>query len=67
MTMPEMNGAETLRELRRLSPDLRVVLMSGFSEQLATEALGNRGPDGFLHKPFSPEALTRKIREVLAG
>ncbi len=66
MTMPEMNGAETLRELRRLGPGLRVVLMSGFSEQLATDALGSRGPDGFLHKPFSPEALTRKIREVLA-
>ncbi len=66
MTMPEMNGAEALRELRRISPDVRVVLMSGFSEQLATQALGDRGPDGFLQKPFFPETLIRKIQQVLS-
>ena len=64
MTMPVMGGAEALRELRRIHPGVRVVLMSGFSEELATTALGNRGPDGFLQKPFSPEILIRKIREV---
>ncbi len=66
MTMPEMNGAEALQELRRIRPDVRVVLMSGFSQQVATTALGDRGPDGFLQKPFFPEALTRKIGQVLA-
>ena len=66
MTMPEMNGAEALRELRRIRPDVRVVLMSGFSEQLAVQALGDRGPDGFLQKPFFPETLTRKIQQVLS-
>ncbi len=66
MTMPEMNGAEALRELRRIRPDVRVVLMSGFSEQLAIQALGDRGPDGFLQKPFFPETLTRKIQQVLS-
>ncbi len=66
MTMPEMNGAEALRELRRIRPDVRVVLMSGFSEQLAIQALGDRGPDGFLQKPFFPATLTRKIQQVLS-
>ncbi len=67
MTMPEVNGAEALRELRRIRPDVRVVLMSGFSEQLAVQALGDRGPDGFLQKPFFPETLTRKIQQVLSS
>ncbi len=66
MTMPEMNGAEALRELRRMRPDVRVILMSGFSEELAFNALDDRAPDGFLQKPFFPETLTRKIRQVLA-
>ncbi len=67
MTMPVMNGAEALRELRRFRAGACVVMMSGFSEQLLTPDLGDRGPNGFLQKPFSPEALTHKIREALAS
>ncbi len=65
MTMPVMNGAEALLELRRIRPDVPVVLMSGFSEQLATTAVGDRDPAVFLQKPFSPDALIRGIREAL--
>ncbi len=65
--MPVMNGAETFHELRLIHPEVRVVLMSGFSEQLATNGLAENGPDGFLQKPYSPEELTRMIRDVLAG
>ena len=37
LTMPDMDGAETFGELRRIRPDVRVILTSGYSEEAATE------------------------------
>jgi NO-binding membrane sensor protein with MHYT domain/CheY-like chemotaxis protein len=65
--MPRTSGPGLIPELRELQPAARVVFMSGFSEN----ALGHHGvlesSFPFLQKPFSPEALARKIREALAS
>jgi DNA-binding NtrC family response regulator len=65
--MPRTSGPGLIPELRELQPAARVVFMSGFSET----ALGHHGvlesSFPFLQKPFSPEALARKIREALAS
>lgn len=53
LTMPRMDGHEALQELRRLSPDLRVILCSGYHEQEALRNIRSGDPVGFLHKPFS--------------
>ena len=42
LTMPDLDGAETFRELRRIRPDVRVVLSSGYGEEAATGRV--RGP-----------------------
>ncbi|MEM8933505.1 MAG: transporter substrate-binding domain-containing protein, partial [Acidobacteriota bacterium] len=61
-TMPRMDGAETYERLRRLRPDVRVVLASGYDERQAVGTL--RGPQlaSFLAKPFEPEALIEAVR-----
>ena len=41
--------------------------MSGYSEEHMTEGLASRGLSGFLEKPFTPEALLARVREVLEG
>jgi CheY-like chemotaxis protein len=66
LVMPQMNGLDLARLLREIRSDLRVVFMSGYSEQTAMD--DNLLQDGgvFLQKPFSPEALMQKIRETLA-
>lgn len=64
MRMPMMNGDEVFRELRRIRSDVRVILMSGYSEQHATSSFGEKGPVGFLQKPFSPEGLVQKLQAV---
>ncbi|MGH7579467.1 MAG: MHYT domain-containing protein [Gemmatimonadales bacterium] len=65
--MPRTSGPGLIPQLRELRPAARVVFMSGFSEN----ALGHHGVlesiHPFLQKPFSPEALARKIREALAS
>jgi two-component system, cell cycle sensor histidine kinase and response regulator CckA len=66
LTMPRMNGLETLTALRTLSPDLSVILYSGHDEGQAMEGDHPDRPDAFLHKPFSMEELTDVIQQILA-
>jgi two-component system response regulator HydG len=59
--LPGMNGVETFFEFRRLRPDARVMMMTGFSvEQLVAQAVAN-GALGVLHKPFSSEQLIAAV------
>ena len=63
--MPNLDGEETFHELRRLRPDLKVILTSGAQEQNATQGLMSAGLAGFVSKPYPPEALVQKVTEVL--
>jgi PAS domain S-box-containing protein len=65
LTMPHQGGAETFQQLRALSPDVPVILMSGYSEQEATAHFVGQGLAGFLPKPFKAAALLRVVRQVL--
>ncbi|MBE0616429.1 MAG: PAS domain S-box protein, partial [Proteobacteria bacterium] len=67
MNMPHMGGEETFRELRRVRPDVRVILSSGYNEQDAVVRFSGRGLSGFLQKPYRVSALLAKVREVLEG
>jgi signal transduction histidine kinase/CheY-like chemotaxis protein len=58
LTMPVMSGAETLEALRRIRPDLAIVLSSGFSEIEATLRFGAHRLSGFLQKPYAAAHLT---------
>ncbi|MDB6167089.1 MAG: hypothetical protein JWQ83_2229 [Lacunisphaera sp.] len=60
LTMPGLNGAEVLREIRALNPAVCVLMMSGFSPQEVLSRLPGLGPVTILHKPFTiPELLDR--------
>ena len=63
VVMPGMSGIKLGEEVRRLYPDIAVVLTSGFSHILA-----QNGPQGFelLRKPYSMEQLSRVLREASA-
>ena len=67
--MPRLNGIELAGRLTRLRPDTKVLYMSAFAVVGAQpEDLSGPGlqpGDSILPKPFSPEALTRKVLEVL--
>ena len=65
VVMPEMGGGELTERLKALHPEARVLYVSGYADE-ATEPHGVLGGgSSFLAKPFSFEALARKVREVL--
>ena len=64
MTMPVMNGEEVFRELKRISPEVKVILSSGFNEQDTINRFRGKGLAGFIQKPYRSEELISKIREL---
>jgi len=65
LLMPQMDGVETFRELRRIKEDVRVVLSSGLTEEKAAELFKEAVPAGFIDKPYNLECLREKLRETL--
>lgn len=66
LTMPDLGGLEVFSELRRLRPNVRVVLSSGYDEREATRPFGAGELAGFLHKPFRAKTLCEMVSAVLA-
>ncbi len=67
MTMPRMGGEEAYREIRRLDPEVKIILSSGFSERDAIRRFDSDGLAGFLQKPFKPRELVGKMRQLFGG
>jgi two-component system cell cycle sensor histidine kinase/response regulator CckA len=66
-TMPGTSGEEALDAIRRLSPQVPIVLVSGYSRETAASQLAHDEHSAFLQKPFLPETLLEKVRELLSG
>jgi len=65
VVMPNMSGAQLAQELRRTHPGIKVVFISGYTENaISQHGVLDEGV-AFLAKPFSREALAKKLREVL--
>jgi hypothetical protein len=67
VVMPEVNGRVLAERLSAVTPSLRVLFMSGYSDE-AVYRHGEISPDAsFIEKPFTDRTLARKVREVLDG
>ncbi len=67
LVMPRMNGEEALREMRRIRPDVRVIVASGYSEREAVDRFVDGGLAGFLQKPFRLDRLMEEVRQVVGS
>lgn len=67
LTMPRMNGWETLTALRKLAPNIPVILASGFDEAQVMEGDHPELPQVFLGKPYKHMELTNAINLALAS
>ncbi len=65
VVMPGMTGPELAGRLKPLRPSMEVIFMSGYSERALLDRQLMESSGTYLAKPFSPEALAIKVREVL--
>jgi PAS domain S-box-containing protein len=67
VVMPGMNGQELARQMKEIMPGVRVLFMSGYPDDIVTHEGLLDARSNYLQKPFTPEALARKVRKVLAN
>ena len=67
LTMPRLDGSEAFQAMRRIRPDVRVILSSGYNEQETIQLFVGKGLAGFLQKPYTMEALRAALQKALKG
>jgi two-component system cell cycle sensor histidine kinase/response regulator CckA len=65
VVMPQMGGRELVRHLQTMFPKIRVLFMSGYAEEFMSHGDSLNPGVGFIEKPFMPNALVTKVREVI--
>jgi PAS domain S-box-containing protein len=65
MIMPDMGGGKTYDELKKINPDIRVLLSSGYSISGEASEILARGCNDFIQKPFNMKQLSEKMRGIL--
>ncbi len=65
MVMPDMSGSECFAELRRIHPEIKVLLCTGYDRNHAVQELLNQGVVGFIQKPYDLDELAHVCAEAL--
>jgi len=66
MIMPDENGAKTYKRLKKMNPDIRVLVSSGLERDGNIDEILNDGQNGFIRKPFQFEEFTNNIDAMLS-
>jgi|GEM_PF-1406237 len=67
MIMPEMNGSDAFIKMKKIAPDCKVIISSGFSKEHNISDLRKQGLAGFIQKPFNDHDLSQVISTILKG
>ncbi len=65
VVMPDLAGSDLADQIRHMRKELRVLYMSGYTDDAIVRKGVAAATDAFLQKPFTPVSLTQKVREVL--
>jgi CheY-like chemotaxis protein len=67
MIMPELGGGEVFDKLKEIDPDIKVLLLTGYSLEGQAKEIMERGCHGFMQKPFTMVDLSQKIRRIISN
>ena len=65
MIMPRMSGGKVYDRLKKMNPDVKVLLSSGYSIESQASEIIDKGCNGFIQKPFKIIEFSQKLRDVL--
>jgi len=65
LSMPGLGGEEALRDLRKIRPDVKVLVSSGYTESEAMSGFRGQKVAGFVQKPYTSAAIAEKVRAAL--
>ena len=65
IAMPKMDGLTCLVEMLKIKPGAKILIISSQSDTATVEEAMAKGAAGMVIKPFSPQQLTEKVREIL--
>lgn len=63
--MPHMDGIEVLANIKRMKPDARTIIFTGYLTEATLDKIREAGADLLLEKPFNPADLLAAIRQVI--
>lgn len=67
LVMPRVDGLHLRERILEKKPDVKFLFMSGYYEQIEEQSQRSLTQCGFLEKPFLPDELEEKVRELLSG
>lgn len=67
LIMPEMTGVEAIREIRPVCPDVKILVLTSYSDKDHVVPAVEAGANGYLMKDIEPDELAKAIREVYNG
>ena len=65
LSMPGMSGAETYLEIKKIDPDVKIIISSGYDDFDTDSSFFSQGETDFLQKPYKMNHLVNKVREYL--
>ena len=66
MRMPDENGTDTYKRLKRMNPNIRVLISSGLEKNRDVDEILNDGQNGFIKKPFKFDEFTSNVNTILS-
>ncbi len=66
MMMPVMDGQTSIRAIRRINPEVKIIAVGGLAEKDKLAKVANNDVNAFLPKPYTAERLLRTIYEVIS-
>lgn len=67
LSMPRMSGKDVFFRVREIKPDVKILVSTGYQNDDVIQLLLENGLNDYLQKPYGPEVLTQKIREICDG